>query len=173
MIDHLGMKVGEIARATEFYLKALSPLGYGIVMEVSAEESGHGAAVGFGPPGAPGDFQSGKPSFWIGEGERSGPVHVAFVAPSRAGVDAFYRAALAAGAKDNGPRACARIITPIITAPSCSIPTATISRPCATREHDAPSRPEPGHYRAQRGSEKTQVLTGSGLASLPSLSFLL
>lgn len=103
MIDHLGMKVGEIARATEFYLKALSPLGYGIVMEVSAEESGHGAAVGFGPPGAPGDFQSGKPSFWIGEGERSGPVHVAFVAPSRAGVDAFYRAALAAGAKDNGP----------------------------------------------------------------------
>jgi catechol 2,3-dioxygenase-like lactoylglutathione lyase family enzyme len=103
VIDHLGMKVGEIARATEFYLKALSPLGYGIVMEVSAEESGHGAAVGFGPPGAPGDFQSGKPSFWIGEGERSGPVHVAFVAPSRAGVDAFYRAALAAGAKDNGP----------------------------------------------------------------------
>ena len=32
-----------------------------------------------------------------------GPIHVAFVAPSRAGVDAFYRAALAAGGKDNGP----------------------------------------------------------------------
>jgi len=104
MIDHMGMPVTDIARATEFYLKALAPLGYGIVLEVSAEESGHGAAVGFGPPGAPGDFQGGKPSFWIGEGERVGAhVHVAFLAKSRAGVDAFYRAALAAGAKDNGP----------------------------------------------------------------------
>ena len=54
-------------------------------------------------PAERGDFQSGKPSFWIGEGEPlAGHVHVAFVAPSRAGVDAFYRAALAAGGKDNG-----------------------------------------------------------------------
>ncbi len=104
MIDHMGMPVGDLARATEFYLKALAPLGYGLVMEVSAAETGHGAAIGFGPPGKDADFQSGKPSFWIGEGERlSGPVHVAFVAPSRAAVDAFYRAALAAGGRDNGP----------------------------------------------------------------------
>ena len=103
MIDHLGMPVSDLARATEFYLKALEPLGYGIVMQVSAEQTGHGAAVGFGPPGKAGDFQSGKPSFWIGEGEPlAGHIHVAFVAPSRAGVDAFYRAALAAGGKDNG-----------------------------------------------------------------------
>lgn len=103
MIDHLGMPVSGLARATEFYLKALEPLGYGIVMQVSAEQTGHGAAVGFGPPGRAADFQSGKPSFWIGEGERlGGHIHVAFVAPSRAGVDAFYRAALAAGGKDNG-----------------------------------------------------------------------
>jgi catechol 2,3-dioxygenase-like lactoylglutathione lyase family enzyme len=100
----MGMPVGDIARATEFYLKALAPLGYGLVMEVSAAATGHGAALGFGPPGKAADFQSGKPSFWIGEGERSsGPVHVAFVAPSRAAVDAFYRAALDAGGKDNGP----------------------------------------------------------------------
>ena len=103
MIDHIGLAVGDIARATEFYLKALSPLGYGIVIEVGAAETGHGAAIGFGPPGMAEDFQSGKPSFWIGEGNRSGdPIHVAFVAPSRAAVDAFYRAALAAGGKDNG-----------------------------------------------------------------------
>ena len=103
MIDHIGMPVGDIARATEFYLKALRPLGYGIVMEVSAAETGHGAAIGFGTPGKDADFQSGKPSFWIGEGERlGGPIHVAFVAPSRASVDAFYRAGLAAGGKDNG-----------------------------------------------------------------------
>jgi catechol 2,3-dioxygenase-like lactoylglutathione lyase family enzyme len=103
MIDHLGMPVSDLARATEFYQKALAPLGYGIVMQVSAEQTGHGAAVGFGAPGKPQDFQSGKPSFWIGEGERlGGHIHVAFLAPSRAAVDAFYRAALAAGGKDNG-----------------------------------------------------------------------
>ncbi len=105
MLDHIGIKVRDFARATEFYLKALAPLGYGIVMQVSAEEmEDGGGAVGFGAPGAPGDFQSGKPSFWIsGDEQPSGPMHVAFVGPSRASIDAFYRAALAAGGRDNGP----------------------------------------------------------------------
>ena len=40
MIDHIGLNVRDVARATEFYLKALAPLGYGIVMQVSAEERG-------------------------------------------------------------------------------------------------------------------------------------
>ncbi|MGH6865308.1 MAG: VOC family protein [Methyloceanibacter sp.] len=104
MIDHIGIAASDLARATDFYLKALTPLGYGIVMEVSAEETGNGGAVGFGPPGAPEDFQSGKPSFWISEGpvSKDSHVHVAFVAKSRAAVDAFYRAALAAGGRDNG-----------------------------------------------------------------------
>jgi catechol 2,3-dioxygenase-like lactoylglutathione lyase family enzyme len=97
MIDHIGMPVSNIARATEFYLKALAPLGIAIVMEVSAEETGHGAAVGFG--------SAGKPFFWITEAPTlsGGHVHVAFAAPSRAAVDAFYAAAIAAGARDNGP----------------------------------------------------------------------
>jgi len=96
MIDHVGIPVSDIARSTEFYLKALEPLGISIVMEVSAEQTGHGAAVGFGA-----NF---KPFFWIGgaEGLGVGHVHVAFAAPSRAGVDAFYRAAITAGGKDNG-----------------------------------------------------------------------
>jgi predicted lactoylglutathione lyase len=96
MIDHVGIPVSDIARSTEFYLKALEPLGISIVMEVSAEQTGHGAAVGFGA-----NF---KPFFWIGgaEGLGVGHVHVAFAAPSRAAVDAFYRAAIAAGGKDNG-----------------------------------------------------------------------
>jgi catechol 2,3-dioxygenase-like lactoylglutathione lyase family enzyme len=103
MIDHLGMPVSDLARATEFYVKVLAPLGYGIVMEVAAAETGHGAAIGFGPPGAAQDFQSGKPSFWIGGGEPlAGHIHVAFLAHSRAAVDAFYRATLGAGGKDNG-----------------------------------------------------------------------
>ena len=95
MIDHIGLAVGDIAASTAFYPKALKPLGIAIVLEVSAEQTVHGAAVGFGADG--------KPFFWIGEGDRpSGPMHVAFTAQTRADVDAFYRAALAAGAKDNG-----------------------------------------------------------------------
>jgi len=96
MIDHVGIPVSDIARSTEFYLKALEPLGISIVMEVSAEQTGHGAAVGFGA-----NF---KPFFWIGGagGLGVGHVHVAFAAPSRAAVDAFYRAAITAGGKDNG-----------------------------------------------------------------------
>jgi catechol 2,3-dioxygenase-like lactoylglutathione lyase family enzyme len=103
VIDHIGLHVRNVARATEFYLKALAPLGYGIVMQVSAEETGNGAALGFGAPGPAEDFQSGKPCFWIGEGgQASGPMHVAFAAPSRAAVDAFYAAALKAGGTHNG-----------------------------------------------------------------------
>ena len=96
MIDHVGIPVSDIARSTEFYLKALEPLGISIIMEVSAEQTGHGAAVGFGA-----NF---KPFFWIGGagGLGVGHVHVAFAAPSRAAVDAFYRAAITAGGKDNG-----------------------------------------------------------------------
>jgi catechol 2,3-dioxygenase-like lactoylglutathione lyase family enzyme len=95
VIDHIGLHVRDIARATEFYLKALAPLGIAIVMQVSAEESGRGAAVGFGA--------GQKPFFWLGEGgEPSGPMHIAFAASSRTGVDAFYEAAIKAGAADNG-----------------------------------------------------------------------
>ena len=96
MIDHIGMPVSDIARATAFYLKALAPLGIGMIMEIPAEVTGNGAAVGLGA--------GGKPFFWIGEHETlsNSHVHVAFAAESRAGVDAFYRAALAAGGKDNG-----------------------------------------------------------------------
>src|SRR3972149_6911590 len=72
MIDHIGMPVGDIARATEFYLKALKPLGYGIVMEVSAAGTGHGAAIGFGAPGKAADFQHGKASLWNRRGEGRG-----------------------------------------------------------------------------------------------------
>ena len=98
MIDHIGMPVSDIARATDFYLKALAPLGIGMIMEVPADltPADTGAAVGFGADG--------KPFFWIGEGPASGGsyVHVAFDAQTRAAVDAFYQAALAAGGKDNG-----------------------------------------------------------------------
>ena len=93
MIDHIGFSVLDYARSKAFYESALGPLGYTLVMEVTAEETGQPAA-GFG--------SGGKPDFWIGaEGKLEKPVHVAIVANARPAVDAFYRAALAAGGKDN------------------------------------------------------------------------
>ena len=95
MIDHLGFSVSDYARAKAFYEKALAPLGYALVMEVTAHETGQPAA-GFGA--------GGKPDFWIGaEGKLDRPLHVAFLAKDRPTVDAFYRAATGAGGKDNGP----------------------------------------------------------------------
>ena len=94
MIDHVGFSVSEYARARAFYEKALAPLGYRLVMETTAQETGKPAA-GFGA--------GGKPDFWIGgEGKLDKPLHIAIVAEDRATVDAFYRAALAAGGRDNG-----------------------------------------------------------------------
>jgi catechol 2,3-dioxygenase-like lactoylglutathione lyase family enzyme len=95
MIDHLGFSVSDYPRAKAFYTKALAPLGYSLIMEVTAEQTGNAAAAGFG--------EHGKPDFWIGgEGGMNKPIHVAIVAKDRATVDAFYKAALAAGARDNG-----------------------------------------------------------------------
>lgn len=94
MIDHIGFPVSDFARSKAFYEKALAPLGYSVIMEVEKTESGHPAA-GFG--------RDGKPDFWIGgEGGHRGALHIAIVAKDRPTVDAFYQAALAAGAKDNG-----------------------------------------------------------------------
>jgi len=67
-----------------------------VVMDVTKEMSGGYEGCGFGPPG--------KPAFWVGRGtgEAGRGMHIAFVATSRADVDAFHATALAAGAMDNG-----------------------------------------------------------------------
>jgi len=88
MIDHIGIRVKDLAASRKFYEAALKPLGYKVVMEVE----GHG--VGFGTEG--------HPAFWISAGESSGPTHVALVSPDRPKVAAFYQAAMAAGGRDNG-----------------------------------------------------------------------
>src|SRR3569833_4250385 len=95
MIDHMGFPVSDYERAKAFYARALAPLGYGLIMEVTQEQTGHDPAAGFGADG--------KPDFWIGgEGRLNKPVHVAILAKDRATVDAFYKAAIAAGGRDNG-----------------------------------------------------------------------
>ena len=88
MIDHTGLYVSSIAKSKAFYAAALAPLGYTLLMEFE-ESAGFGVAP--------------KPDFWIGEGAPNvPPVHIAFRAATRAEVDEFHRAALAAGGRDNG-----------------------------------------------------------------------
>ncbi|MBR0880384.1 catechol 2,3-dioxygenase-like lactoylglutathione lyase family enzyme [Bradyrhizobium japonicum] len=95
MIDHLGFSVSDYERAKAFYAKALAPLDYSLIMEVTAEQTGHAAAAGFGA--------NGKPDLWFGaEGAMNKPVHIAILAKDRATVDAFYKAAIAAGGRNNG-----------------------------------------------------------------------
>ena len=95
MIDHMGIGVSDFAASKRFYDAALAPLGMGKAMEVTPEQSGGYHGIGYGPDG--------KPVFWIGnDGLRGSGIHVAFAAPSRAAVDAFYAAAMAAGGRDNG-----------------------------------------------------------------------
>ena len=95
VIDHMGFQVSDYERALSFYEKALAPLGISVVMRVTPEQTGGYAGAGFG--------SKGKPAFWLEKGERTAPkLHIAFVAENRAAVDAFYEAALAAGARDNG-----------------------------------------------------------------------
>jgi catechol 2,3-dioxygenase-like lactoylglutathione lyase family enzyme len=96
MIDHVGLAVSDIAASKAFYEAALAPLGITLLMTVPPEvtESG-GTALGFG--------KDNKPFFWIGDNERVGQgTHIAFAVDSRAEVDAFHRAALAAGGTDHG-----------------------------------------------------------------------
>ncbi len=94
MLDHIGIGVKDHGAARTFYSAALAPLGIGVEFEITAEQTGGAAATGMG--------SEGKPYFWFGEGPSSGPMHLAFTAQSRAQVDAFHKAALAAGARDNG-----------------------------------------------------------------------
>lgn len=88
MIDHLGVHVADLDASKAFYLQALAPLGYGVPRD-------YGAVVGLGADQ--------KPDFWLTYGQANTPgLQLAFAAKDHATVDAFYAAAIAAGAKDNG-----------------------------------------------------------------------
>ena len=96
MIDHIGIGVDDYGRMKAFYSAALAPLGYVGIHEFAGEETESGApACGWG--------RDGHPAFYIGgEGKTHPFIHFAIRARSRAEVDAFHAAALAAGATDNG-----------------------------------------------------------------------
>lgn len=96
MIDHTGLSVRDPAKSRVFYEKALAPLGYTVMMEIPKEFTGGRVVLGLGVPP--------KPDFWVAEGTPQEPkIHIAFRADNRRQVDEFYKSALAAGGKDNGP----------------------------------------------------------------------
>ena len=89
MLDHVTIGTSDLARAREFYDRALKPLGIDRLYAEGQIASGYGAAK--------------KAFFWISarDAVMTG-VHVAFTAPDHATVEAFHAAALAAGGRDNG-----------------------------------------------------------------------
>lgn len=90
LIDHVQLVVQDLAASRRFYEAVLGALAIGVA----------GEGPGF---------------FWADElvvtsvdspaaaGRPTGPTHLAFQASDRAAVDRVYAAALAAGARDNGP----------------------------------------------------------------------
>ena len=97
MIDHTGISVSDFQASKAFYARALAAIGYELLAEIPASVTGRTDVAGFG--------ERPKPDFWISKGTPNQPaLHVAFRAESRAQVDAFYKAAIAAGGKDNGVR---------------------------------------------------------------------
>lgn len=92
MIDHISIGVRDVAASGRFYDAALGALGYRRLSD-SADSVGYGdtAAV-----------------YWIGAAKHPVPAdpdsgfHICFTAASRAAVDKFHAAALAAGGRDNG-----------------------------------------------------------------------
>jgi catechol 2,3-dioxygenase-like lactoylglutathione lyase family enzyme len=96
-LDHVGINPVDYEKSKAFYAAALAPLG----ITVKAD---YGVVIGMGDD---------RPFLWVAASPKGGPkgpfpsetaahLHLAFVAPTRAAVDAFYAAAIAAGGMDNG-----------------------------------------------------------------------
>lgn len=91
MFDHVKFGASDYAASKAFFLKALEPLG------ITAGAEGSPA---YGIELVKRDCEVSLCLYQAGE--KPAPLHVAFVAENREQVDAFHRAALAAGGKDNG-----------------------------------------------------------------------
>jgi len=87
MLDHVSIQCADLAASAAFYDTVLAPLGGQRVMDF-------GEAIGYGVPP--------MPDFWIGRqatGHGFRESHLAFSAPDRASVRAFFDAATATGAE--------------------------------------------------------------------------
>jgi catechol 2,3-dioxygenase-like lactoylglutathione lyase family enzyme len=87
MFDHIGLRVKDLDRAARLYAAMLAPLGH-------VPGSRDPTYAGFGPQD--------KAALWLHRDPKAGGAHVALRAHDRAAVDAFHKAGVAAGAKDNG-----------------------------------------------------------------------
>ncbi|MGD9695960.1 MAG: VOC family protein [Thermoleophilia bacterium] len=99
-VDHVHLRVADLAASRAFYGELLEPLGIPLLLDTPG-------LVAFGNLALSAD------------GEPSTGVHIAFVAPTRRAVEAFHRVGLAAGGTDNGapgPRPhgayCAYVLDP-------------------------------------------------------------
>jgi catechol 2,3-dioxygenase-like lactoylglutathione lyase family enzyme len=88
-LGHVKLPVSDLAASRNFYAQALAPLGFELVYDGPR-------SFGFGPP----PFELFAVELTA---EAVLGVHVAFDAADHAMVDAFHRAALGAGGRDNGP----------------------------------------------------------------------
>jgi catechol 2,3-dioxygenase-like lactoylglutathione lyase family enzyme len=87
MLNHLSIQCADFAASAAFYDAVLAPVGGRRVMDF-------GEVIGFGVPP--------MPDFWIGQltsGDGFRESHIAFTAPDRAAVRAFFEAAMGAGAE--------------------------------------------------------------------------
>jgi catechol 2,3-dioxygenase-like lactoylglutathione lyase family enzyme len=90
MFDHVKFGVNDYAESKAFFLKALEPLGVAVRSKGSPA---YGVELCSKEKASLCLFQT---------GEKPAHLHLAFAARNRQQVDAFYRAALEAGGKDNG-----------------------------------------------------------------------
>ena len=98
MYSHVTVGTSQMNRAMRFYDAVLAPLGM-------QRKRTFKIAISYAPP----DFSGVNEPFWVvrpydkKDATPGNGVTVAFEAPTRAAVDAFHAAALAAGASDEGP----------------------------------------------------------------------
>ena len=91
MFDHVKFGVGDFAASKSFFLEALEPLGIAVVSEGTPTDGIELSARG-------------QTSLCLYQtDEKPAHLHLAFTAANRGQVDAFHRASLAAGGRDNGP----------------------------------------------------------------------
>lgn len=91
MINHISLSVRDFKKSVSFYTESLAVIGIKPLFTIENE------VIGFGID---------RPMFWVGAADEAHPastnVHVAFSCTSRSDVDAWYKAAIDSGAKDNG-----------------------------------------------------------------------
>jgi catechol 2,3-dioxygenase-like lactoylglutathione lyase family enzyme len=100
IIDHVAIRVSDLARSRAFYTAALAPLGFGVLYETGAGDA-TGPGVAFGRVGAD-DFAIHEPIASPGRDTVSRGVHLAFRADAAQAVTAFHAAAVAEGGRSIG-----------------------------------------------------------------------